>query len=598
VERLPQLGHNWQAMKPIQILKLCLFLPFAFSDALAEECHTVNEKPGVTLKRCDSLHVLFLEGTPVLRARAAGELLRGPLSPAVVNYFDQKILDAVPPNSPWLEAGFNLIYNQIVRLLHRRAPKEMVEELDALAAGMGREGISLRRAVTLADTSAALNALGSLGPFRSLPAAGCTSVAQRDENGNFVYGRNLDFAGTELWDKHPLLLVMSPPPGGDELKHLVFGADGAIFGGITGANEAGITFAVQQNYSRDGGLSGVPMMFIGELVLRRATNLAEAEVILRKYRPALLWTFLVSDLKTGEIISVESSRRNFSVRRMESPSLVQTNHVMSESIKGEEFISLGTKINSIYRMKKAFATLETKKIASMATVAQILGHQANPAGEMQPYHDVMKAHTIQTVIFDSHRGVPGHVYVSIDPAPTASGRFAQFEFKNLFEGAGSLGYKIADPNQTSPAKRERQREISLAFSAYFDEKNLPKALSLLEKHQTFGAQLFRAVVFYQQEKYLEAINAVDFALKDPRHLTEPTYIRQSFSWVKLAALLALGGSKKEEAKSLAARLVEEGPENQRLSELASAVASGKDPHHSLLRLTYEFFSGDIGGRAQ
>ena len=584
-------------MKLYQILKFCLLFIFLIPAALAEECQTVSEKPGVKLLRCDSLHVLYLEGTPVKRARAAGELLRGPLSPAVVNYFDQKILDAVPPNSPWLAMGFNLVYNQVVRLLHRRAPAQLSEELDALAEGMGREGISLRRAVSLADTSAALNALGSIGPFRSLPAAGCTSVAHRDENGNFVYGRNLDFAGTELWDKHPLVMVMSPPPGGGELKHAVFGADGAIFGGITGANEAGITFAVQQNYSKDGGLSGVPMMFIGELVLRRATSLDEAEEILRRYRPALLWTFLVSDLKTGEIISVESSSRNFSVRRMDSASLVQTNHVMSESIKNDEFISLGTKMNSIYRMKKAYASLETTKLASMATVANILGHQANPDGEMQPYHDVMKAHTIQTVIFDSHRGVPGNIYVSIDSAPTSGGRYAQFSYPELFRGLDQLKYKIADPLRTTPAKRVRQREISRAFQAYFDEKNLTKAIMLLENHHTLGAQLFRAVVFYQQEKFQEAINAADAALQNPRDLAEPTYIRQSLGWVKLAALVSLSGPKKEEAKNLAARLLAEGPESRRLGELAQAVATGKKPHASLLRLTYEFFSGDIGGRA-
>lgn len=586
----------------ILIIGLLLF-PF---NAVASECESITEKTGVALKRCGNLSVLYLTGKPVERARAAGELMRegGPLTPAVVHYFAEKVSDAVPPGASLARLGFNLIYNQIVRLLHRALPPAQSEEIDALASGMGLEGITLRRAISLADAAAGLNALGSLGPLRSLPAAGCTSVAAADESGNFVYGRNLDFAGAELWDRHPLLTVISPEPGSSDLKHLIFGADGVIFGGITGANEAGITFAVQQNYSKDASLSGVPMMFVGELVLRQARNLAEAEVLLRKYRPAFLWTFLLSDLKTGEAISVESSSRHFSVRRMESHGLVQTNHVMSEETKNEESISLGTKMNSIYRMKKAFESLEALpgNGATMEAVAKILAHQDNPEGEIQAYRDVLKAHTIQTVILEAKSGSPASFYVSMDAAPTSGGRYAKFSFSEIFAGPGSLRFEISDPLRTPLAKRQKQREISQAFHAYFDEHNIPKAASFLANHHTLDAELFRSIALYQEKRFHESLSAATNALSNPRFLGEPAYILQSLQWVRLASLQLLSReneSRQGEAVSLAERLLTEGegPANPRLAELAREIAAGRTPHPSLLTLTFEFFSGDIGGRA-
>ena len=153
------------------------------------------------------------------------------------------------------------------------------------------------------------------------------------------------------------MIVTAPPAESGELRHAVFGADGLLFGGITGVNEAGIAFAVQQNYSRDGGLFGVPMTFIGELVLRKARSLSEAETLLRELRPAALWTFVVADLKSGETMAVESSSRHFASRRMENGKFVQTNHLMHEETRPDEFLSVGTKTNSIYRMAKKNATL-------------------------------------------------------------------------------------------------------------------------------------------------------------------------------------------------------------------------------------------------
>lgn len=582
-------------MKAILLIFLFSYAPFA----RAAPCENVTERPGLVLKRCGKLPVLYLEGKPVDRARRMGELLGGPLSPVVVHYFSEKVFDAVRGQPALVRSAFALFYNQVVRLLHRLTPAPLGEELDALAAGMGAEGIELRRAISLPDVAVALNALGGLSPFHSLPAAGCTSVAQRldKKNGShFAYGRNLDFAGSGIWDEHPLLVIVKPAAGSTELKHIVFGADGVIFGGITGVNEAGLGFAVQQNYSKDAGLSGVPMMFIGEMVLRGARNLSEAQKILEANRPAMLWTFVVTDLKTGEAIAVESSRRHFSVRAMDQSRLVQTNHIMGSGLLPEEFISVGTKMNSVYRMKKSFELLQKAPAGAdpVEVMAGILAYQEDPNGELSAYHDILKAHTIQTILMESKDGAPTRFFVSQDEAPTAGGKFAAFDFATIWDPA-TLAYEPVDFARLAPEKRARQREISRAFHAYFDEHDLPRALELLAAHRTLDAALFRSVALYQQKLYGDSILHAEEALRNPRFRDEPAYILQSLQWVKLAGLWRM--DKTAEARTLAAQLLAgERPASARLARLAEQLSRGGEPDDSLLQLGFEFFSGDINGR--
>ena len=571
---------------------LILFFWLASPSAFAQGACSIRDKgPLFTLLRCSKISVLYLHGNPLERAKTLGSLLKGPLSPDVVNYYSLKIFEK--ENDHPL---FRLIYNQWIRLLHRNTPKNLTEEVDAMAEGMGVDSIFLKRAISLPDTASAINALGNGSLFRGIPAAGCTSIALKDSV-NFIYGRNLDFAGAELWDKHPIITAIIPPAGSEELKHYVFGADGALFGGITGVNEAGISFAVQQNYSLDAGISGIPMMFLGELVLRSARNLKDAEEILRRYRPSMLWTFVVTDLKTGEAMAVESSAHSFFRRGMEKNGLVQTNHITNPK-STDEFISPGTKMNSIYRMKKAFETLEAAKKgeATVKAVADLLAYQEDPRGELLAHKDVLKAHTIQSVILTGKSGAPDKVYLSQDEAPTAGGTYLAFSFSDLVAARVDLPFEIQDLAQVGLEKRKHQREISQAFHAYFDEKNIPLAASLLSGHQTVSASLFQAVARYELGEFQESLRLADRALQEPRFRGEAEHIMQSLGWVKLASLVQL--KRHEEAVEQAKRLLAKGLKNERLRTFSQQILANTAPSNRFLRLHFEFFSGDLSGRAR
>ncbi len=555
------------------LLFAALLLPFS---AWAAPCETVQEG----LKKCGNLPVLYLTGKPEDRARQMGAM-RG-ISPAVIDYFSHKIIRTVQPS--YLRSPFTLALNQIVRLLHRRVPGPWAEELDALAAGFGLDSIELKRAASLPDIATMLQGV-SAGS-----AGGCTSVAWKDKNGHFVMGRNLDFGGVGAWDAHPLLVVVSPEAGSAELKHLVFSAHGMPWGGITGVNEAGISFAVHQNYTRDQSLSGLPMVLLGEMVLRKARTLEEAVEILRANRPPALWTFVLTDIFRGRSMAVESSSRHFAVRESESE-LVQTNHVHDPEIRKWENMLLPDKTNSVYRHEKAMAMLGGSA-ATASAAAEILSYQENPLGEISAYQDILKANTIQTVVLSSNlQNKTASVHMSVDPAPTASGRFVTLDFAALLDPARELVYEEVVLSGTKAEKRERQRAMSEAFQAYFEEEDPGKALPFLSSQKTLDAILFQATSLYQLKRYAEAV-ALGREAENPRYLSEPAYILQSLQWVRLASLV--GMERKEDAQRLADQLLNAPIFFPKLEKFAQEVLRGKKV--SPPNLKFQFFSGGIHER--
>lgn len=572
---------------------------FITQSAFAQPCENIyNRSPAVLVHNCSGLKVVRLSGTPRDRAMAFGALVRnGTLSPDVLNYFGTKLERDLAGGLGWLAKPALLAYNQFVRVLHRNVPIPLAEEIDAMAEGMGVDPIVLRRGLSLADTGVLVHALGSR--FRFLPAMGCTSVAAQLPDGSFAYGRNLDFAGVGLWDRNPMLLVVEPEAGSSELRHIVIGADGLLFGGITGANEAGITLAVHQNYTSEAGVVGQPLPLIGEFVLRKARTLDEAVDILRSLRPAVLWTFVLTDLRAEEAIAVESSPSHFLVRRQEGKLFVQTNHAMHEESRQIENASFGVKTNSIFRMKQAYELLESglKSGRKSDLLASVLAQQEDPEGRFTAYHDILKGLTIQTALFTRGQNREIRLELSIDPSPTASGRFASFSLSDLWKNA-EPSVEVTDPVRTSPAKRANQRAIAEAFRLYFDEHQYLKAAQLLESHRTFDAAVLRIVALYEEGRFAESALESDFALRDPHFLGEPIYVRQSVETLRLASLYQLG--QKKEALSLAQDLEERygatGISADRLALLVGTIARGKKPAAWMLDLEFDFFSGDLSGR--
>lgn len=572
------------------VLKLAvLFISLPIS--IASSCVNEVQSEGIDVQRCDALSIVTLRGNPEDRAYEYGKYLREFQKTEVIQYFSNKVGEAVELPTVFRPI-FNLAYNQWVRLWHSNTPNFLGEELNAYAKGLNVDPIVLKRAISLPDTASMLMGIDNQS---TIPNLGCTSVAAENQNGNFFYGRNLDFAGVNLWDRHPTVLRIFPKSP-KEIKYLVLGADGLLFGGITGVNEKGITVAIHQNYSSDRSMSGLPMLYLGELVLRRAESLDDALEILEKYRPSVLWTMVVTDLTLGRAVSVETSQNSFKVRWMSDEYFVQTNHSMHDENKSIEAITLGTKLNSIQRMKTALEILlKNDDQIQERTIAEILSYQKNSDGFFSAYADILKAHTIQSIIFAPELDDLGKLYISADPAPAAGGHYFRFDLKNLFAEELELPQKV-DLTTISDPKRQRQLEISQAFHLYFDRKEISQAVEILKNHPTLASLLFQAAAHFQTKNWGEAILVADRALRDNRYLGEPEYIRQSLQWIQLLSLLS--SNQTDEAKKLAFSIGDETPVNPRFRDLVQRLNKGKRPNPKDFLVAYEFFSGDLGIRPQ
>jgi hypothetical protein len=564
--------------------------------SFAESCRILHEEPGTSLSDCAGIHVLRLSGAPKDRARKLGALVRSnAMSPEVLRYFTEKVSDVAHHEAGWLATPVLFLYNQFVRLFHRSVSAQMAEEIDAMAEGLEIDPIILRRGLSLPDTGIFLQGLGSNRFFRFIPSTGCSSVAARLPGGGFAYGRNLDFAGVGAWDNHPMILSIDPPPGSKELRHLVIGADGMPFAGITGVNEAGLTFAVHQNYSRDISLHGVPMVLIGELALRSARTLDEAIEILRANRPANLWTFVLTDLKSGTALAVESSQRIFLVRHMEGNLFAQTNHLMHAESRERENSSFGVEANSIFRMEQAFRLMEAEPPTGAGSLAKVLAWQASPLGELNAYRDILKANTLQTALFEAHPGSGATLSLSAEPAPAASGRFALFHLDDFWRGAPP-SWEPRDYAGTAPEVRQRQRTAAAAYRLYFDERKPVEAAALMAAQKTFDAALFRCVAMAAAGRFSDTLRLAEEALRDPRFTGEPLYIRESFERAKLVALIKL--HRESDARVLAQSVLEgkAGSSKQKLAELATRILNRDSIPGWMLALHFDFFSGDLSGR--
>jgi|GEM_PF-7118400 len=575
-----------------------IFLTFYLitQSAFAAPCQTLTKQPDRSVFDCAGLKVVRLSGTPVSRARAMGELLRGPLSDETVHYFTHQVAELAEQKGGIFGSLATLLYNQVVRLFHRTTPRFLAEEIDSMALGMGIDPIVLRRGLSLPDTAAFVRGLGSIPALEFLPAPGCTSIAATSGNGTFLYGRNLDFAGVGKFDRHPMLLSIEPEAGSTELRHLVIGSDGLLFGGITGVNEAGITFAIHQHFSRDAGLLGVPMILIGELVLRGARSLDEAEAIVKIHRPAGVWSFVMNDLNSGETLTIEASQRVFLPTRSKGKPFAQSNHAQFEESRAFENADPGLLENSRFRLKKSLELLESNPAPDAAALARVLSYQADPNGYLAAYHDVLKGLTLQTAIFEAAPGKKKMLYLSIGEAPASSGAYAAISFEDFWQSGGQelSSIELAELSGTPPGKRLRQREIANAYHTYFDLHRPLDAAAILESHPTLDAALFRSLANYQSRRYPEALQLAEQALHNPRFTAEPLLIRQSVETVRLASFLRQ--ERMTEARNLAQALLEQGPVKNQLRRLCNYVLQGRPPPSWMLELTFNFFSGDLNGR--
>lgn len=575
----------WQLL----IFSATLLFKLSVSDASSPTCETLRSGTTTILQKCDHLSILWLKGNPIERARNHASLLGKEFTQDNLKLFVELSVRGLDKSSLQYKLT-DWALDALVWYAYSQAPESFNDEVKAMAEVSGISTQSFKRAIFLPDLSAF--SWAAMNKKADLDAQGCTSAVFRGDDGSFLYGRNLDFPGSPAYDKNPLLVIHIPEDNSKELKHVSIGTQGLQFSGITGFNEAGITFAVHQNYTSIQTVKGVPMPFVGELVLRSARTLEEALEIIRKNRPGPLWTFVLTHQPSGKALAVEVSQEHFEVRPMTESIFAQTNFMLAVDSKKWGLIDAGNELNAKFRYQFALDQMAQWKNPTAKNMVELLSFQRNP-DSFSPVSDVMKFLSIQSVVFEQTQS-GNKFYVTIDSAPSPAGRWMGFDQKQFwkFQEFKPSDLKLIDFIQTSPARRALQMRWAETYS-YDILRLYDQAIRGLEElPQSPDSMLALAALKLKTNKISEALEISQKGKKLQKTET-PRLVSQGLDWIQIAGLWKQGQFEKARLKAQEHTLenwVDRGVQAQ-----IDKIKNGKNPDPGSLEPGFDFFGGYLQG---
>lgn len=268
-------------------------------------------------RRVEGLHVIKLVGTPYEMGRQHGELLREAIPAGPIPYY-RTYLERMMGRQGWgplSPIAWPLIQRFVGDRVAQAMPPYARDAIRGLAEGAGIPHEELLAGCSLPDAlvwvAARVMQLKGVGPamhHRLALGLGCTSAiawgdATRD--GKLLHARNFDYHGVDVWPRSAAVVFHEPREG---QRYVSVAAAGVLMGGITAMNEAGLTLTVHQHMFTDRTrLGGTPIGCVGDVIMREARSLDDAERILRSHRPIGCWTYLVTDGPRREVLCWEEN---------------------------------------------------------------------------------------------------------------------------------------------------------------------------------------------------------------------------------------------------------------------------------------------------
>jgi hypothetical protein len=295
---------------------------------------------------------------------------------------------------------------------------------------------------------------------------GCTSaIAWGDAtvDGALLHARNLDYHGVSTWPKTKTIIFHEPEHG---QRYVSVAAAGVALGGITAMNEAGLTLTVHQHMFTDRtALGGTPIGAVGDIVMRNAESLHDAERILSAHRPIGCWTYLVTDGKTRELLCFEENPERRTARRVggKGGTFGYANIYLDEELGKSEVNLYGSYWrHNLGRHRRANALLEEQRgRLDPQRMAEIIGDSGDPRCRIRD--SIAMVMTVGSVVF---RPEDGTVWVGTGEAPTSQGRYVPFSLRAA-DRAPERELVVAPPENGSAAFES----FRLAHIAYLDDRD-------------------------------------------------------------------------------------------------------------------------------
>ncbi len=550
----------------IGIFSLLILIVSTPAAANKRNCKVLAESYDSKLYKCENVKVAILKGDFSQRTKDMGSFFKSKyMSSDVIDYYgnfldgQEKLIAALKKRVGNIKYDDDLLDWKIHALKGASIEQSLFYNryfnyfndrwstlISNTAKAYGIDNSKFTDAVTLPDYIAMYIANTRNSPLViPLPQLGCTSVYKKIGKSSF-YGRNLDYFGTGAWDHYPLLTIHIPKEK-DRLPYAAVGAEGWSYGGVTGVNKEGIFLALHMNPTDEVANDSLPVVLIGDQLLQKAKTLEEAINFLKKEenRPGSIWTFVVGSIKEQKISAIEISRNHFHERKMEGSTFTQTNHLQGEDTKKHEWMRSSDLYDSRARYDHAFRALQKNTPSfNINNIIDILGYQEK-TGLAQP-GDIAKSITLQTMLLegDEHER---KIYLSMDPAPSPTGRYLKLSLNELFEGKPS--YEVLESRFLE--KRESQERATLAAKNYQTDHDFNATIETLEdtKAKNDGTlnpseMLLLASAYYNLGQYKESLEITKEISTD----SLITSLRQGVQRLRLLSLVLMENESTQETR--------------------------------------------------
>ncbi len=425
------------------------------------------------LSRVADVNVLRVAGSDYDMGYQHGVLLADEIRRGPIPYYRRMVeklvgASALGPLSPFVWSG---VQSTIGRRVERGVPEAARQTLMGVADGAGMDRRAFLEGCTMPDSMmwvvARLMQMRGNGPavaHRVALELGCTSAVAwggATEDGRLLHARNFDYHGVGCWPSTKTVLFHEPSEG---LRYVSVAAAGVALGGITAMNEAGLTLTVHQHMFTDRTrLGGVPIGVVGDLVMRHATDLDQAEAILKAHTPIGCWTYVICDGKSREVLCFEENPERQAPRRIpaEAETFGYANIYLDEAL-GETEVSL---YGSYWRHNEGRHRRVNELLAARAGtldpqgMAEILGDTGST--DCRVRDSIAMVLTVGSVVF---RPDDGTVWVGTGEAPTSRGAFVPFSFARMGHDPDKGELHVGgDAPQTEAAAFERLRRTYVSF---------------------------------------------------------------------------------------------------------------------------------------
>lgn len=438
-------------------------------------------------KRVGGLNVLKVAGSFGEMGEQHGALLAAQVKNGPIPYYRRMVERLLGKQ---LGAASPVVASAIQRVIGARVERALPdfarETATGIARGAGLDEATFLRGCTMPDSlmwvTARLMQVRDPGPavaHRLALGLGCTSAvawgaATRDSK--LYHGRNFDYHGVANWPAHATAIFHEPSEG---QRYVSVGAAGVGLGGVTAMSEAGLSLTVHQHMFTDKTrLGGTPIGVVGDVVMRKARSLDEAEKILRTHTPIGCWTYLVTDGHKKQVLCFEENPDRQAARRTTASdhTFGYANIYLDEVLGSTEVALYGSYWrHNEGRHRRASELLRDRAgTLDAAGIASILADTGDPRCRVRD--SIAMALTVGSVVF---RPEDGALWIGSGEAPTSRGVFVPFSLAKM-DHAPELGELRVAAGEDARADDAFER-YRRAYVAYVDDGDARAARDHLDE---------------------------------------------------------------------------------------------------------------------